>query len=188
MCTHFAFKTIQLSVEILDHIFSFLVSHRETLITCSKDRVLSPIVERHLYYHVIVHFGHETTDDSNYAFKPDCLSKLISKNPRILYYVRILQIRVEFKDCPRRKHPYMKLLDEFANTLLMFPVLECIILTYSMDYDMEFPDVFQAALVDRLSCPTVKELHLEGLGGQRIPFSYLTIPEPFTFRNIWRVH
>jgi hypothetical protein len=51
------------------------------------------------------------------------LDRLVSENPRILYYVRILQIRFQYDGRPWRKLSDMKRLDEFANTLLMFPVL-----------------------------------------------------------------
>jgi hypothetical protein len=150
---------MQLSVEILDHIFSFLVPHRETLIACSKDPVLSPIIERHLYHHVIVHFG-KRRSDADYIFEPGDLSKLVSENPRLLCYVRILEIQVE-----------NRLLDGFADTLLRFPLLECVVLT-SPDYDIwcDWSDVFRAALEDRLRLPTVKEVHLRGIA--RIPISF----------------
>jgi hypothetical protein len=149
---------MQLSVEILDQVFSFLVPHRETLIACSKDPVLSPIIERHLYHHVIVHFG-KRRSDTDYAFEPDDLSKLVSENPRILCYVQILEIQVE-----------NRLLDGFADTLLRFPVLECVVIT-SPNYDSwcNWSDVFRAALEDRLRLPTVKEVHLRGIA--RIPIS-----------------
>jgi hypothetical protein len=143
---------MQLSVEILDHIFGFLVSHRETLIACSKDPVLSPIIERHLYYHLNVHFGKRRSDADD-AFQPDDLSKLVSENPRILCYVRILEIQVV---SPR-------LLDRFADTLLKFPALECVVLNPTYEHNWcEWSDVFRAALEDRLSLPTVKEVHIQG--------------------------
>ena len=101
---------MQLSVEILEHIFSFLISHRETLVACSKDPILSPIVERYLYHHVVVQLI-GTSD-----FEPGHLSKLISENPRILYHVRILEIRVEFNFIAEQGENEIvrKQLDEFA--------------------------------------------------------------------------
>ncbi len=45
-CHH---QRMQLSVEILDHNFSFLVSHRKTLVACSEDPVLSPIAQYCIY-------------------------------------------------------------------------------------------------------------------------------------------
>jgi hypothetical protein len=162
---------MQLSVEILDHIFSFLEPlgpHRKTLIACSKDPVLSPIVERHLYCHVNVDINGGLDMNSNYAFELDHLSKLVSEDPRILYYVRILQIRVQY-DLPWRQHSDMKRLDEFANTLLMFPALQCI--TLASHQNWIWPNVFRAALEDRLNLPTVKEFYLAG--GNMPYFSFL---------------
>jgi len=158
---------MRLSVEILDLIFSFLVSHRESLIACSKEPVLSPIVGRHLYYHVIVRIGKRLTN-SNCAFEPEHLSKLVSENPRILNYVRILQIESDFS-FPQRKYTLQRL-HEFAKTLLMFPLLECIMLT-SENRVWHWSDAFRAALEDRLNLPTVKEIHF--VGGKDFPFSLL---------------
>src|SRR6266540_2900706 len=153
---------MQFSVEILDHIFSFLVSSRETLVACSKDPALASIVERHLYYQLVVHIGKPTFHYC--SFKPDRLSKLVSKNPLILNYVRILQIEIEFRSSPwmEEAQAVRKQLDEFAKTLPMFPVLECIILTASIHREWYWSGAFRAALEDRLNLPTVKEVHLAG--------------------------
>ena len=143
---------IQLSFDILDYIFSFLVSDRGTLVACSKDPVLSPLVERHVYYHVIVDVGVRT--NSSYAFKPNHLSKLVSHNPHIVSYVRILQIDVQFSS------KFAGIDDSFATTLLMFPALQCIKLSAQTTADWRLLDPFRAALEDRLNLPTVKELHI----------------------------
>lgn len=79
---------MQVSVEILDLIFGFLIPHRKALIACSKDQVLSPFVKRHLFYHIIVHLGARYKKaDSMYAFEPDRLSNLLSEDPRILNHI-----------------------------------------------------------------------------------------------------
>jgi hypothetical protein len=148
---------MNLSVEILDHIFSFLVSDRTTLIACSKDPVLSHIVERHLYYIITVGFdalgrGREHSD-SDFTSAP--LSSFVSENPQILYHVRILRIRVALRY-------FSDILDQFATTLLMFPVLECIQLITPQSTRHDWPDVFRPALKDRLALPTLKEVHMVG--------------------------
>src|SRR5260221_4092495 len=147
---------MQLPEDILDHIFSYLVSHRETLVACSKDPYLSSIVKRYLYYHLVVNIGncHRKTT-SNYALKPDHLAQLVSESPRILYDVRILDIQLEidprnYKYWMLGGSPVIKHLDEFANLLLMFPVLECIMLTSSEEFPWDWPDAFRTALEDRL--------------------------------------
>lgn len=169
---------MHLSEEILDYIFSFLVSHRETLIACSKDPVLSSIVKRHLHYHLIVNVGnHNRETASNYALKPDHLAKLVSEDPRILYNVRVLQIQLELdRSCqfwmPEAPTIVVRHLDKFANLLPMFPVLERIMLTgTSEECPWYWPDAFRTALEGRLSLPTVKEVHLEGV--RDFPFSLL---------------
>lgn len=159
---------MRLSVEILDHIFSFLVSHQDVLFACSKDPVLFPIIERQLYYHTTVHFASGWLDCN---FEPDRLSNLVSENPRIVNYVRILQIQVELDHLGDQDAAIEKQLDDFAVTLRMFPLLECIILSTSKNRMWCWPDVFRAALEDRLSLPTVKEVHL--IGNQDFPFSLI---------------
>ena len=48
--------------------------------------VLSPIVERHLCHHITVHFGTDFGCDFRFI-------KLVSENPRILSYTRLLSGR-----------------------------------------------------------------------------------------------
>ncbi len=155
---------MELSVEILDHIFSFVESKR-TLVACSTNPVLSPIVERHLYYNTTVHFGEGWSD---LDLIPDWLSQLVSENPRILNYVRILEIQVELDRTGSQEQGINKQLDDFASTLLMFPLLKCIMLTTPKNRIWDWPDVFRAALEDRFNLPTVKEVHL--VGNQESPF------------------
>ena len=158
---------MQLPFDIVDYIFSLLVSDRKTLIACSKDPVLFPFVERHIHDHIIVQFGIKTTTDTDdalrLAFGPENLVKLVSENPHIVYYVRILQIQVD------SGHPD-EMDDSFANTLLKFPGLECIMLAASKARGWDVLDSFRAALEDRLNLPTVKEVHLRG---DRTPLSLL---------------
>ena len=160
---------MKLSPEILDRIFGFTVLHRETLIACSQDSALSSLVERHVYYHVIVHIGNGTTGFIG-AFEPNHLSTLVSEKPRIRYHVRILQIQVDFND-NRQPHAYKQLLDAFAKTMLKFPILECIMLTTPKAQAWHWSDVFRMALEDRLSLPTLKELHITG--SKAFPMSLL---------------
>jgi len=152
-------------LEILDHIFSFLVPHRETLIACSKDPVLSPIVEKYLYHHLIINIGDQKTPP--HSLTPDQLSKLVLENPRILYHVRILQIQfgIEHLWAEGTEAVMAQHLDEFANLLLMFPVLECIMLISLNDSRWDLPDAFRAALEDRLNLPTITEAHIEDVKG-----------------------
>lgn len=141
---------MKLSVEILDHIFSFLVlNNYKTLRDCSEDPVLSPIVERHLFYSLVVHINHRS-----HSFTPDILSKIVLDNPRILYHVRLLTIKIGSEvDGP---------FEEFAKTLVKFPLLEYIVLTGSSQDPVSWPYVFRSALEDRLNLPTIEAVHLIG--------------------------
>ena len=142
------------STFILDYIFSFLVSDGGliTLIACSKDPVLSPIVERHVYYHVIVEVG--VWSNSGYAFKPNHLSELVSKNPQIVHYVQILEIDVHSSS------KIARIDGSFATTLLMFPALQCIKLSAPTTADWRLLNPCRTALEDRLNLPTIKEPHI----------------------------
>ena len=156
---------MKLSVEILDHIFSFLVLH-PTLIDCSEDPVLSPIVDRYIYYEISVWFGKRT--NYNWTYSLGHLYQLLYENPHILSYVRVLRIRVLLEHFPDDDDLGVKQdLDRFAKTLLKFPILECIVLNTSKKRLFCWPTVFRAALEDRLCLPTLKELHI--VGNQELP-------------------
>ena len=107
---------MQLSVEVVDHIFSFLVSERETLVACSEDPVLFPIVERHLYHQITVSIPYGTSN----GFEPGRLIKFVSENPRILNYVRILESKTRILYPPNSVKKYF---DDLAKILLLFPQL-----------------------------------------------------------------
>jgi hypothetical protein len=166
---------MKLSVETLDHIFGFLtLSQQDTLIACSNIPTLAPIVERHLYHHIIVQIN--GTPNSNYALEPDHLSKLVSEMPRIVNHVRILQIQLEILGrhwslAPRPLSDHADVFDKFAKTLLMFPLLECIMLTTPERPGWYWSPDFRAAIEDRLNLPTLQELHL--VGSEDFPFSLL---------------
>ena len=152
--------TMKLSVELVDHIFSFLVSDRWTLIACSEDPVLFPMVERHFCHPITVLIPVGNID----GFEPDHLFKLVSENPRILTYVRILEIciKIYYNTDSVMK---LKCFDDLAKTLLLFPKLEYIMLG-AVDDLWHWPDVFQATLKERLNLSTVKKLHI---GGMAVP-------------------
>jgi hypothetical protein len=136
---------MELSVELVDLIFSFLVLDRPTLFTCSRIPALSQIVERYLYHSITVSFWSDPTNSTN----PTVLSRFISENPRILPHVRVLHVEVIFMH--RQDQDIEQDLNNFAQTLLLFPVLECIKLTTSNTRSIfSWPDVFSAALDDRL--------------------------------------
>jgi len=128
--------------------------------------VLSQIVGRHLYHSITVSFR---TSDADYE-SPARLTRSISENPRILFYVRVLRIRViKHKKYDNSDVDIKQGLNQFAKTLRMFRALECIKLTTSQKFN--WPDVFRAALEDRLGLPGLKKLHIEG--NQNCPCSFI---------------
>jgi hypothetical protein len=158
---------MKLSVELMDLIFSFLVMDRETLSACSEIPALSRIIERYLYHFLTVYFQ-PGTNPSN----PRVLSRFIFENPHIPQYVRVLRIQVLFqRDDEDDDLDIKQDLDTFAKTLLLFPFLERIKLTALNERLCSWPDVFRAALEDRLSLPTLKELHI--VGNQDFPCSLI---------------
>ena len=148
---------MQLPVEVVDHIFSFLVSDRRTLIdiACSEDPVLFPMVERHFFHQITVLIPYGKID---HGFQPDRLFNLVSENPRILTYVRNLEIYTKIY---HDSDSVMKCFDDLAKTLLLFPKLEFISL-WSVEGLGRWPDFFQATLKERLNLSTVKKLHIGG--------------------------
>jgi len=163
---------MKFSIEIVDHIFSFLIpNHRQTLIGCSKDPVLSPIVDRLLYRHVKIRFG--TFIDSN-AFEPGHFIKLLSENPHIGCHVRGLHIQVDAQGL---------IPDSFANTLELFPLLEFIRLTHNDDW--AWPGPFDTAIERCLSLPTMKELYLETYNSNMAaPISFLNYPKNIKYLTL----
>lgn len=159
---------MRFSVEILDHIFSFLVSHRSTLFACSNDPVLSQIIERQFFYHTTIGFA---TGRLDCTFEPDLLSAVVAESPRILTYVRILEIKVETDRSGYQDAVIQKQQDGFAKTLRLFPLLNRIILTTPKSRMWVWPDVFRAALKDCLSLATVTDVHF--VGYQEVPFSLI---------------
>lgn len=162
--------TMQLSFDILDHIFSFVP--RWTLAICSKDPILSPIVEKHYYYHVTVCIKDDRWIDP-LEFAPSQIAELVSEKPHIKNYTRVLQIENTVADYygPKKPPPQivMKQWDEFAKTLLTFPLLESI--RFTTKFLTHWPAAFRAALGDRLKLPTVKEVQCHS---GPFPFSLLS--------------
>lgn len=89
--------------------------------------MLSPIVERYLHHSINVRF--DRWDNLNWS-SPAGISRSISENPRILFYVRVLRIQVIQHNTYDGSDAGIKQdLNQFAKTLRMFRALERIELT-----------------------------------------------------------
>ena len=165
---------MEFSFDILDYIFGFLKSDSKSLIACSKAHpVFSPIVERHLYYNVIIptspDFEVEVTDHG-YCLEPSDLIQLLSKTPQIANHVRILQIAF----CEYDPNPETPSFEQIALILPIFPALECIMLTTDhniyLSWQDSLPQSLKTAVEDCLRLPTLQEVHI---GDLQFPLSLL---------------
>jgi len=142
--------------DILDHIFSFLISHPECLIACSEaSPVFSHMVEKYRYYHVVIHTGETKIE---YCLEPSYLTNLLSDKPRIANYVHVLQ--VEFPLHRWQMAPY---LEQIIPILPMFPVLECIVLSapyFEISWEENLSQDFKKAIEGCLHLPSLKEVHV----------------------------
>jgi len=137
--------------DILDHIFGFLITHPASLDACSEAHpVFSRMVEKYQYHHL-------TIDPVSSSF----LTKLLSDNPRIANYVRVLRIEGELgRTFFSIRTVY---LDWIAAILPLFPVLKCIVLSLGgmMSWKKDVPQGFRKAVEDCLRLPTLRELHID---------------------------
>ena len=156
-----------LPFDILDHIFGLLRSDPKSLIACSKAHPdFTPIVEKHRYYHTIVHARFTIFP---YTFKPIRLMKLISASPSIVRHIRVLEI--EFNN--RLPSDLMnRFLEDIAWLLPRFPAIECLMLSteYTDSSWSKLSKSFIIALEDCLHLPTLRELHV---GQSDFPLSLL---------------
>ena len=89
---------MELPVELLDKIFSFLTYYPRSLRACSDAHpIFTQIVQKYLYYHCnITPFTlTQSDDDGGYSQVPSRISKLLSETPQIVDYIRILEVSVE---------------------------------------------------------------------------------------------
>ena len=165
---------MDLSLDIIDHIFSFLRSHPNSLIACSEAHPnFSLIAERHQFYHIVIHTGFT---EFAYSFKPTCLVELISKTPRIVNHVRVLQIEFNSNYRSRDLITPGPLLEDIALVLSRFPLIECFMLS-TMNTELTWqnlPQGFRTAVEDCLHLPTLQEAHLGDLEFPSSPLDHNT--------------
>jgi len=160
---------LRVPFDVIDHIFSFLKSHPKALLACSKAHpVLSQIVERYRFHHIVIHTG---VIDFNYSFRPSGLLRRLAETPWIIKYVAILQIEFNYHQYlgPAQMTPY---LEEIASLLPMFPVLECIMLPTRRSglSWQDLPQRFRSAVENCFHLLTLQEVHV---GDMYFPLSML---------------
>jgi len=141
---------MNLPFDILDHIFSFLITHPASLVACSEAHpVFSRMVEKYQYYCLTIDL--ESTCGH--------LTKLLSDKPRIRNYVRVLRIEPVYRYISITTTQF----ERVAAILPLFSALECIVLSIAcmMTWESDLPQVFRKALEGCLCLPTLRELHID---------------------------
>ena len=137
-----------LPVELIDRIFSFLDEDTSALMVCSRSHpFLSQIAERHLYTDIAL-----TTDSVSYFYEH------FSKNPRVLFYPRTLDIYA--LSSPLTSKILSSLVPRMTNlmSLKLFDVIGL--------YHTKFPSALEVCLQQS----SVEEIQLTNF---HIPFSFL---------------
>jgi hypothetical protein len=159
---------MDLPFDILDYIFSFLKYDPNALLKCSKAHsVLSQLVERYRFRHIIIHTG---VTDFIYSFRPSDLRRHLAETPRIIQYVAVLEIEFKFYDRPHQMTPS---LEEIASLLPMFPKLECIAFPTeqaAFSWQEDLPQSFRKSVENCLQLPTLQYVHV---GDMSFPLSIL---------------
>ena len=158
---------MNLPFDVLDSIFSFLKSHPDSLVACSKAHpFFSRVAERHLYRHITIHLG-PWTSKFGYLLEPSELSKLLSETPHIVNYVRVLCIvLVDFRGRTYPTPETSRDLEEISLVLPMLSSLECIILNGPSHFVSwnQLPQSFTAAVEKSLHLATLHRIHVRSLG------------------------
>jgi len=146
--------------DILHYIFSFLKSNPEPLIACSNAHPsFSPIVEKHLYYHITIQTSSEyRTSPYGYHLEPSQLLELLSESPQIANHVRVLQLTFSEHYSNRDMDKY----EQIARILPLFPLVKCIMLRslYRISWQTGLPQTFRMAVENCLRLPTMQEIHI----------------------------
>ena len=138
-------------LEVLDHIFGFLLTDPASLVACSEAHPpFAQIVEKYQYHKLTISL--ESTS---------FYTKLLSDKPQIANYVRVLRIEGE------PEHPVISMskacFERMAAILPLFPVLVKIVFYSSLIvWGRGLPQVFRRAIEDCLRLPTMRELRIDG--------------------------
>ena len=150
-----------LPFDVLDHIFGFLKYNPRSLLACSLSHpFFAQIVERYLYYHVIIPSAtsYQTDHRRGYRLESWRIIKLLSEAPKVVDHVCILELSLRFLKGGLRSF------EVIAPILSKFHALRCLRLTSPTSEDIWWQDVvplcFRTALEDCLRLPTLQEVHI----------------------------
>jgi len=162
---------IVFSFDIIDYILSFLRYDSKSLLACSEAHPsFSPIVERHLYYYIIVSASSKFRSAGHgYCLKPSHLNQVLSDTPGIANHVRVLQIALGESlnhSSDNDSGPF----DE-EDALENLPALETFLFTNEYSFSWQkIPQDFKKVLESFLRLPTLHNLHFDG---RQFPLSIL---------------
>lgn len=156
----------QLPVEVLNHVFSFLRNDIPSLSACiSATPYFQAIGEKHLWHHFTLHNTYNPNPRNRLSRSPAQLSKILTDAPHIATYIRSLEISIA---SPSILQWFMKRSlndEEMAPVLPMLSHLECLSVAGGCISWDRLHQVFQAALVQTLCLPSMKEVAIEGVDG-----------------------
>jgi len=136
---------MQLSIELVDHILSFLQSDPVSLKACRKSHpLLSQLAERHQFSHVVVDYFNLC----KFAFLPSKFTKIIHRHPHIATYIRSISMRLGVE----------KYSSELSSILPMMTLLKKVKLDGRRW--QEIPQHFRQALLDCIHLPSMEHVHI----------------------------
>ena len=157
---------MEIPLDVIDYILSLLRHDPRTLLKCSDSHpILAQIVERHLYYHIIIPIGRSAMSSDQiggHKIESRRIIELLSEAPHIVDYVRILEISFDHD-------PGGLIL--ISPILSQFDALRCIKFTPWTSgseasvalWKEGIPQCFKAALDGCLRLPTLQEVTIDRL-------------------------
>ena len=137
---------MRLSIEVVDHILSFLQSDPVSLKACYESHpLLSQLAQRHRFTHVVLN----DLFPPEFAFRPSDFSKVIHRHPHIATYVRSIELEVAI-------YP-----SELSSILPMMTLLKKVKLCGKLDpcWD-EIPEHFRQAFLDCVHLPSMEDVSI----------------------------
>ena len=145
-----------LPTELLDHILSFLQSDKPALRACAKSHpLLSQLTEPHLYAQISLWTCLQVHPPNPNLFGTSNLARLLSKSPRVVHYIRKLDISIYGK--------YFSLVERRLKEISAFlpRLLALKSISLSSDYSWErLPAYFCQAFWTALRSPSMQHVSI----------------------------
>ena len=157
---------MRLSIELLDHILSFLQSDVSLKACCESHPLLSRLAERHLFAHVCIDdcVGGLTSRTSEFI-------RIIDRHPHIATYVRSIEISL-----------LIYYFEELPSILPMMTLLKKVKLHGGRRWEW-VPDHFRQAFLDCIHSSSLEDVSISGLPD--FPLSALDNVKRLTLCDWW---